>query len=175
MLIPTETFRAARPDTLGEGLKYGLVWLVIFGLLAAIIFTAIWAMMSAWLGAISPVALPAAPGIGLAGLIFIMVIAFGLISFIIGGAWQHLWVRVCGGMKGYTQTVKAIVYGATPGFVLGWIPFVGIIGAIWSIVVTILGLRELHEISTGRAVAAYLLSVAIIGVIYGVIIVAILL
>lgn len=168
LLSPTETLRAVRPDTLGDCLKYALIWFVIFGALFGIIFAVMFTVFLAML----PIPLPgwlAGLGLGLAGLIFVMVILFGIVGLIIGGAWQHLWVYVCGGRKGYTQTVKALAYGATPSFVLGWIPFLGIIGAIWAIVVTILGLRELHEISTGRAVAAYLLSIVMLWVILAIV------
>jgi len=45
---------------------------------------------------------------------------------------------------------------------IGWIPFIGgIIGFMWSLVVSILGVRELQEISTAKAVIAVILAVVI--------------
>jgi len=172
LLSPVETFRAVRPDTLEDGLKYALIWFVIFGALLGIV-SAIWFSTLVAMFLIPLPAWLAWLGLGLAGLVIVLVIIFGIVGLLIGGAWQHLWVHVCGGRKGYTQTVKALAYGATPSFVLGWIPFLNIIGAIWAIVVIVLGLRELHEISTGRAVAAALLSIVTIGVIFAAISVAI--
>jgi hypothetical protein len=103
---------------------------------------------------------------GLAGLtaviLLIFVIISGLIGILVGSGWMHIWVYICGGRKGVGQTIKAMAYGSTPSLVLGWIPFIGIIFSIWSIVVSIIGIRQLHEISTGRAVLAYLLGAIII-------------
>jgi hypothetical protein len=42
---------------------------------------------------------------------------------------------------------------------------VSIIGAIWSFILAIIGVKELHEISTGRAAAAVILAAVIILVI----------
>ena len=80
----------------------------------------------------------------------------------IGSLWMHIWVYVCGGRKGVGQTIKSMAYGYVPTFLFGWIPFVGVIFSIWTLAVQIIGFRQLHEISTGRAVLAYLLGAIII-------------
>jgi hypothetical protein len=59
------------------------------------------------------------------------------------------------------QTIKAIIYGHTPRLLLGWIPFVGFIFMLWSLVLGILGIRELQEISTARAILAVAIAVMI--------------
>jgi hypothetical protein len=89
----------------------------------------------------------------------------GLLFIFVGGAWIHLWVYLLGGRKshGYRQTVKALAYGVTPMCVVGWVPLIGgLAGGIWALVVAIIGLRELHGITTGKATAAYLLPAAIV-------------
>ena len=49
---------------------------------------------------------------------------------------------------------------------IGWIPLIGIIlGGIWSLILSILGIRELHQISTGRAAGAVILAAIIIVII----------
>ena len=60
-----------------------------------------------------------------------------------------------------TQTFKALMYGATPSLLLGWIPFINFLALIWALIVEIIGIRQLHEISTGRAVAAVILAIII--------------
>jgi hypothetical protein len=170
MLNPSETFRAAKGDTLGDGLKYAVIWYAILGLLLGIVIAVVFAALLAMFAAvpvIGPYISALAPwGFLLIPLLLVMMVIGGVIGLIIGGAWLHLWVYVCGGRNGYTQTVKAVAYGGTPSYVLGWIPFLGFIGAIWAFVVEIIGIRELHEISTGRAVAAALLAIIIPMVIY---------
>jgi hypothetical protein len=103
------------------------------------------------------------PGLGwwLPVIIFLGAIIWGIILVFIGGAWLHLWVYILGGRKGYIQTVKSLMYGSTPLLLIGWIPFVSIIGEIWAFVLQILGVRELHEISTGRAIGAVIIAILV--------------
>jgi len=156
---PTSTFGEVKPDTLGDALKYALIWLVIFGAVFGIIFALAFGLISGMIGLLFPV-----PGwlVGVGFLLIPIMMGFmivaGIAGLFIGGAWTHLWVYLLGGREGYTQTVKALAYGATPSYVIGWVPFVGFAGAIWALVVQIIGLRELHGMTTGRAVGAYLLA-----------------
>ena len=170
---PTVTFGAVKEDTLGVALKYALICLVIFGACTGLIFGVVvhlyfgigewlFADLPGYLGPASPsywLVVPIAIGLSIAG---------GMMFIFIGGAWIHLWVYLLGGRKGhgYMRTVKALIYGATPGYLVGWVPFIGAFaGGIWALVLTIIGLRELHGITTGRAVAACLLLVVLVLVI----------
>ena len=170
---PTTTFGAAKEDTLRDALKYALICLVIFGICTGLILGALVHLyfgIGEWLFADLPGYLgPAGSSYWLVVPIVIgLSIVSGLLFIFIGGAWIHLWVYLLGGRKGhgYVQTVKALIYGATPGYLLGWVPFIGaFVGGIWALVLTIIGLRELHGITTGRAVAACLLLVVLILVI----------
>jgi len=60
-----------------------------------------------------------------------------------------------------TGTLKALAFGETPALLLGGYPLVGILAAIWSVVLFVLGVRELHGFSTGRALGAVLLAVIV--------------
>jgi hypothetical protein len=168
---PADTFGELRKETLGGALKYTLICLVIFGVAAGLVsslpFTltgvAMWEM---WFGGASnPLGsilggalswIPITVGFSIVG---------GLLFIFVGGAWIHLWVYLLGGRKshGYRQTVKALAYGVTPMCVVGWVPLIGgLAGGIWALVVAVIGLRELHGITTGKATAAYLLPAAIV-------------
>ncbi len=81
------------------------------------------------------------------------------------GAFFHIFVYAVGGRKGITQTIKAFMYGQTPNFLLGWIPVIGGITSIWSLILFILGIRQLHEITTRRAILAVLMPFIILGII----------
>ena len=156
---PTATFGAVKQDTLGDALKYALIWFVVFGAVFGIIFALAFGLISGMIGLLFPLPgwLPAV-GLLLVPIMIGFMVVGGIVGIFIGGAWTHLWVYLLGGREGYTQTVKALAYGATPSYVIGWVPFVGFAGAIWALVVQIIGLRELHAITTGRAVGAYLLA-----------------
>jgi hypothetical protein len=167
---PTPTFSRVKQDTLGDAVKYILIWTPIYGVLLGLIFLATLDIIAGIYG-MSGVLLPLLTWLhGMGFLIVPIIVGYmvvgGIVGLFIGSAWTHLWVYLLGGREGFTQTFKAVAYGATPSYAFGWIPFVGgIVGSIWAIVLTIIGIRELHGITTGRAVGAYLLAVFIPGVI----------
>ena len=162
---PTESFRRVKSESLGESVKYYAIWLLIYAILTAVIFALIFAAILSMFGGLTDIPglgwLGAGFGVLIAVMLVVMILIGGLIGLFIWGAWLHLWVWLFGGRKGYGQTVKAIAYGATPNFLLGWIPLIGFIASIWSLIVSMIGIRELHEISTGKAVGAVIIALII--------------
>jgi hypothetical protein len=53
------------------------------------------------------------------------------------------------------------MYGDTPYLLCGWVPFIGFFFILWSLALGILGICELQEISTLRAIVAVALAVMI--------------
>lgn len=159
LLQPVETFQSHRGATLGEALKYYIILLVIFAVLSALLalagITGLAAMMGMGLGA------GAAGAVG-SVMVLIGAIVGGIIGVLIGGVILHIFVYIVGGRKGIGQTIKALAYAETPVLLLGWIPIINIIGAIWGFVLTILGIREIHEISTARAIIAVIIPLIIV-------------
>ncbi len=155
LMNPVESFRKARGDSLGETFQYFIILLVIYAILATLVA---WAVGSAVQGL-----MPGFPGMGTMALpiVFVGIIVFGIIGAFIGGAWLHLWVYILGGRKGIEQTIKTVMYGLTPMYIIGWIPIISILGAIWSFILYIIGIRETQEISTGRAIAAVVIAIII--------------
>jgi hypothetical protein len=152
---PVESFRKSRGDSFAVSFRYYIILVILFAVLSTIIATLIGpaGMVIGLPGALSAI-LPAFQ--------FIYFIVFSIVAWLVFGLWVHLWVYVFGGRKGITRTINAVYYGNTPYLLIGWIPFVGIIGIIWSAVLWIVGIREMQEISTGKAVAAVIIPVAII-------------
>lgn len=88
-----------------------------------------------------------------------------IISMFITTAILHSCLFILGGTtRGFAGTFKACAYSnATSIFSL--IPLIGgVIGAIWGLVVMVIGLREIHETSTIRAVFALLIPVFILSI-----------
>ena len=85
-------------------------------------------------------------------------------SMVIGSGVTHLCLMIVGGnKKGYQATFRAVSYSFS-GYLFGIIPFIGsTIGGIYAMILVIFGVREVHGISTGKAVLAVLLPV-IVGV-----------
>ena len=80
---------------------------------------------------------------------------------------------VRGANQGYGATLRVFGYSAGPQL-FTIVPFIGpAVGGVWSLVITVIGLREAHRTSTGKAVTAvlvptiFLLLLAILLVIAG--------
>lgn len=165
LLEPSKTFDGVKEESLGEAFKYFLVPLVIGSLLSAIVVGVVTGMIadllgSLWFGGLGPLAGLAGGGVG-AIVYFIYMIIVGIVAIFVGGLWMHIWVYLLGGRKGLSQTIKALMYGATPSLLLSWIPIINFIGMIWSIVLDILGIKKLQEMTTGRAIVAFLVAIIV--------------
>ncbi len=171
LLSPVETFQKVKDEDLGPLMKYFVILTLIFSILMAVIMIGLTSTTFAMLPTKLPVKFPFTAGAvgGLTAVVtFITLLISLLIGLFIGAAIVHIFVYLLGGRKGYTQTVKAIGYGMTPSLLLGWIPFIGIIVSIWALIVEIIGIRELQEMSTGKAALAVILPGIIIGIIVGI-------
>jgi hypothetical protein len=98
-------------------------------------------------------------------IIFFLVLLGGIIGAPLVSAWLHLWVYIVGGRKGFSQTLKSVMYGSTPVLLLSWIPLIGIIFYLWSMILTIFGIHELHDIEGDQAAFAVIVATVIIVVI----------
>jgi hypothetical protein len=90
------------------------------------------------------------------------------IAIFVGSAIIHLCLMIVrGNNNGYRTTFRAVSYSYS-GYLFGIIPFIGlVIGNIYVFILTIIGVREGHEISTGKAVLAVLLpAIVIFGLIF---------
>jgi len=157
---PSNTFNDVKAEALGNALKYFTIWAVIYAILRTIlfytlerrVFETLWSMFGLSDAAVYP----------FDPVTFALLAVLGAFAgLFIGGSWTHLFVRAFGGRKGYWNTIKAFAYGNTPLLLFGWIPFVGMLFPFWAWVLNIIGIRQLHEISTGRAIGAVLLSIII--------------
>ena len=170
---PLNTFNNVGAEALGSALKYFTIWAVIYAILRTIVFytlerrvfQTLWDLLGVSDAAVyrfDPV-------------IFALLAVVGAFaSLFISGSLTHLFVRAFGGRKGYGNTMKAFAYGNTPLLLFGWIPFVGMLFPVWALVLNIIGIRQLHEISTGRAIGAVLLGIValvIVGVLIGLLVV----
>ena len=164
LLSPVETFRKVRDTDLGDSLRYYLLLLAINAVLSAIVNLAIagsvWMVFSD-LFKQAGLAVPAVAGTGVIIIALVMIIVQFVLVFI-GAAWLHLFVYLLGGRRGYLQTLKAITFGSTPAMLFGWIPFAGLLAAIWSLVLGFFGIRELQDLTTIKAALAVILAIMVI-------------
>ena len=111
------------------------------------------------------IALPgAADTIGPAGRLadFFLTPFLAVLSLVITSLLLHLFVLLLvPGRRSLTATVRTVCYACGPA-VFAIIPFVGgLVAWIWGAVLTVIGLREAHRTTTGRAFAAWLLAAAL--------------
>lgn len=144
---PSKAFKKRRGTKPGVAFRFILPLLVVFSILSGVVSS---------LFGFSALVL-------IGGIIGAFVI--DLLAILIGAIILHIFAYLFGARKGFNQTLKVVIYSAIPGFVLGWIPFIGIIGGIWGIVLEIIGLTQLQGMSMGRAVLAVLLPIIILLVI----------
>lgn len=85
-----------------------------------------------------------------------------VLSLVITSLLLHLFVLLLvPGRRSLTATVRTVCYACGPA-VFAIIPFVGgLVAWIWGAVLTVIGLREAHRTTTGRAFAAWLLASAL--------------
>ncbi|QSZ67008.1 hypothetical protein RJ40_05620 [Methanofollis aquaemaris] len=157
LLNPVETFRTAHGDDLGEALKY---------------FVAILAVNAVLIGLMTMAGFGALPGMGAGGGIVagISAIIGGIIGGIIGlfvvGLIIHIFVALIIGGNGLGETIKALAYAATPGMLLGWIPILGFLAYLWTVALAVIGIREIHDTTTGKAAVAVFMPVIILFVLF---------
>lgn len=139
------------------------------------IFALICALISALLsGIIGLVISPffAAPGDtgsalagGLVGFIATLILSpiYTAVALLIGAGIYHLLVMlfVRPANAGFEATFRVVCYVAAVQLV-SWIPIVNIVAGIYAIVLSVLGIREVHSTTTGKAVAIVLIPVAVI-------------
>ncbi len=174
LMAPTKAFQDSRADTLGEAFRYYFILLVIFSILYAIVSAAIG--MAALTAIIDQLLASGAIGEALAEVlqnfsgfvvavsIFFVYLLFLMMLFgvFLQGFIYHVFVLLLGGEKGFVATLKTIMYASTPWLLLGWIPYVSVIGALWSLILLILGIKETQEMTLGSALLVILVPLVLL-------------
>ncbi len=78
----------------------------------------------------------------------------------------HLLTKLFGGKEGYSQTLKAYVYGFTPSILFSWIPFIGIIGVFYGVYLFVQSLSIIQSISKSKAFLVWLIPILVIIIIF---------
>ena len=165
---PADTFKALKGESLGKAFGYyalislisSVVLGVLFGLALHLLINLFSAepdymVLAEFLSRISTAVL--------IPLLIVAIYACCWIGLLLNGLITHLGVLAFARPhKRLSETYKAMAYGATPGIFdfISLIPYLGNMFSsglsIWSTVLEIIGLKEYHETSWGRAIAAVL-------------------
>ncbi|GAB7016422.1 YIP1 family protein [Methanogenium cariaci] len=155
LLNPIETLIAHKDESLGDALRYFAIIMSICGAFYGIMIGLNFAVTETLTGL--PASLAAFGAIGVVLVAIVATIIFGIITLFITGIILHIFVYIAGGRKDVSTTLRTVIYAATPSLLFGWIPLIGILANFWSLALEIFAIRELHEISTARAVIAVIL------------------
>jgi hypothetical protein len=102
---------------------------------------------------------------GLVGFIVTLILSpiYTAVALLIGAGVYHLLVMllVRPSNAGFEATFRVVCYVAAIQLV-SWIPIVNFIAGIYAIVLSIFGIREVHNTTTGRAAAVVLIPVAVL-------------
>jgi outer membrane protein assembly factor BamB len=163
MLVhPFRTFEEIKARTMGQAMLYFMAWTVVFlGASVALI------EIVGTSGGIYPVLedLSATSVLGtVIALAFLLVMALVLLLIIVGLI--NFICVILGGKGGYDETAKAVIYGSTPGYLLGWIPFLLLIPGAWSLINQGIGFKELHRLTAIRVVGVVVLSIVAVLLFY---------
>jgi hypothetical protein len=171
VMAPSETFVKTREKSLGAAYQYYVALLVIFTVLLGIVmvtmgvvtFTTMISKLAVipLIGGVMAGAAANFTGFIIALNVFLAYLIFLtlLIGIFIIGLVTHAFVLLLGGEKGVEQTVKTTMYASTPALLLGWIPYIGVLGFIWSLVLLILGIKENHGMDVGKASLVVLIPI----------------
>ncbi len=152
LLNPVETFQQSQSDDLTTVFVYfGL--LLIINTIFSTIFHAIYLDMLLGGMFVGPMAY------GVIIFLFFALLIGGFIMALLVAVWLHMWVYLLGGRNGIRQTTRAYFYARTPTLLFGWLPLIGILCIIWELLLSVIGIRELQEISTAKAASAVAMSI----------------
>lgn len=160
MFNPSHAFRGVKDERPGETMLY-LVILAFFYAIMATVMTTLQVFPHPFSSSFTGHGIPAFDLIRAITDILSIVIAT-ITTMAIFGIWLHLWVFLVGGRKGIWQTSKSVCYSATPSLLLAWIPVIGtLVGLVWTVIINVIGIKELHGISDNRAALAVVLGVVV--------------
>jgi hypothetical protein len=173
LMSPAEAFKQVGAKSLGAAYQYYAMLVLIFSILFGIVTLIMGAvMLNTLVQEVSMIPLVgtllstnlAKFGTFIATTqLFVVYLVFLALLFgvFFVGFFLHLFVLLMDGKKGVRETIKTTMFAATPMLLLGWIPFIGILGGIWSFVLLILGLRDNNGLSLEKSVIAAILPVVL--------------
>lgn len=163
MFNPSVAFRKVKDEDAGETIKYLMILAVFYAIMSALL-TAIEIFTHPFLFGLPQIEASAVePFLFVSWVIVVLVVT--LLMAVFFGLWLHIWVYLLGGKKGVWQTEKSVFYNLTPTLLLGWIPVIGpLVGGVWSVIIGVIGVKELHGMPDTRAALAVVLSIVIASV-----------
>jgi hypothetical protein len=165
-----------------EGLRNSFLFAVICIVIGAVLNAAVGLIgaqpnVQSYQGLLQPLGVNVQVAAGFVASI-VMYVVIGLIALFVGAGIYQLLVRLVVGREnaGFSGTFRVMAYAAVVNLV-SWIPILGLLAGLYAFFLQVVGFREVHETSTGRAILVPLLLFGIsivIGALVAIVVVVIL-
>jgi hypothetical protein len=165
-----------------EGLRNSFLFAVICIVIGAVLNAAVGLIgaqpnVQSYQGLLQPLGVNVQVAAGFVASI-VMYVVIGLIALFVGAGIYQLLVRLVVGREnaGFSGTFRVMAYAAVVSLV-SWIPILGLLAGLYAFFLQVVGFREVHETSTGRAILVPLLLFGIsivIGALVAIVVVVIL-
>ncbi len=156
---PAETFRAVRGETVTDAAVFYLLLLVVQSVLAGLMVYLGFAVMDG-----SGLGIDTGPDAGLMSFVWALIFTYiwGLFTLVVWAVVLQIGAKALGGRGDFADAFKTAVYAQTPFLLFGWIPFVGwLLTQLWAVVLTVIGVRELYRLETGKAAAVAVVALVL--------------
>jgi hypothetical protein len=101
-------------------------------------------------------------GVGFLAIIFAPVAV--TISIFLAALLLLVCAKIVGGTGSYEATMRVVSYSNVVN-ILGWIPVISILASIYGLVLTVIGMKEIHKLTWAKAIVAVLIAIAIVFII----------
>lgn len=101
-------------------------------------------------------------GVGFLAIIFAPIAV--AISIFLAALLLLICAKIVGGTGTYEGTLRVAAYANVVN-IIGWIPIVSVVGSIYGLILTVIGMKEIHKLSTAKAIIAVAIAIAIVFVI----------
>ena len=101
-------------------------------------------------------------GVGFLAIVFAPIAV--AISLFLAALLLLVCAKIVGGTGNYEGTFRLAAYANIVN-IIGWIPIISVLGSIYGLIITVLGMKEIHKLTTAKAIIAVGIAIAIVFVI----------
>jgi hypothetical protein len=174
LIQPIDTFADLKKSSLGNSFQHYVILLLIYSVLLGIV-SAVNALLSFYdmfmhivsipfLGSFLVTKIEILKPLFIDWSLIVVYLIFILLFFgiFLKGCFLHVFVLLFGGEQGIVKTIQIIMYAATPFFLLGWIPYISIIGLLWAMVLCVIGLHIVQQLPIWKAIAVLVIPAVLL-------------
>ena len=97
---------------------------------------------------------------------YLMYLIFATIMIFLGASILHMFAKMFNSTEKFKDTYAIYSYGSLPYALIGWIPYVKMVGLIYGVYIQFIALQKGHYFSKKKAIWAYSLHVLTLLLIY---------